>query len=178
MGRDDAVDGRGSDYLDEIWRPAIAATVRASTLSRYRLDVRTLRDGLGSVRLQALTGAQLDAVYAKRLAKGVSAASVRHLHAVARRSLRDAVRNGLVARNAADAASPPHVARPELRTWTAQELRRFLGSLDDDRMRAAWWLLASTGMRRGELLALRWSNVDLEHGRVRIERSLVSSTLR
>jgi integrase len=104
--------------------------VRPSTLTRYKLDTRTLTRELGSMRLQALTGSQIDALYAKRVLEGASAASVRHLHAVSRRALRDAVKNGLVMRNAADAATPPRVTPSEPRTWTPTELRTFLIALD------------------------------------------------
>jgi integrase len=77
-------------------------------------------------------------------------------------------------RNAADAATPPRVTRSEPRTWTPTELRTFLGSVTDDRLYAAWLLLASSGMRRGELLGLRWQDVDLDAARVSVTRSLVS----
>lgn len=163
-----------ASYLRDAWVPAIAASVRPSTLTRYQLDVETLSRELGPVALQRLTGAQLDALYARRRGEGASSASVRHLHAVVRRALRDALRNGLVVRNPADAATPPRVARPELATWTAAELRAFLESLSDDRLYAAWLTLASTGVRRGELLALRWRDVDVDAKRLRVERSLVS----
>jgi integrase len=163
-----------ASYLRDTWVPAIAASVRPSTLTRYQLDVETLSRELGPVALQRLTGAQLDALYARRRGEGASSASVRHLHAVVRRALRDALRNGLVVRNAADAATPPRLARPELATWTAAELRAFLESLSDDRLYAAWLTLASTGVRRGELLALRWRDVDVDAKRLRVERSLVS----
>jgi site-specific recombinase XerC len=86
--------------------PAIAASVRPSTLTRYQLDVDTLSRELGPVALQRLTRGAARRAYARRRGKGASAASVRHLHAVARRALRDALRNGLVVRNAADVATP------------------------------------------------------------------------
>lgn len=88
--------------------------------------------------------------------------------------MRDAVKNGLVVRNAADAATPPRVTRSEPRTWTAVELRAFLASVEDDRLYAAWLLLSSTGARRGEVLALRWQDLDLDAARVSVTRSLVS----
>jgi integrase len=66
------------------------------------------------------------------------------------------------------------VARAELTTWTPAELRTFLESVSDDRLAAAWRTLASIDARRGEVLALRWRDLDLDAKRLRIERSLVS----
>lgn len=160
------------NYLRETWLPSIAASVRASTLARYRIDVETIANELGHVALQRLSGQQIDALYAKRLEGGSAPRSVRHLHAVLRRALRDAVRNDLVMRNAADAATAPRVPRPELQTWTVEELRHFLGDVSEDRLHAAWLLLATTGMRRGEVLGLRWGDVD--GSRISVSRSLVS----
>jgi integrase len=161
-------------YLTGTWLPSIRASVRPSTLTRYKLDVNTkLVPALGAVPLQRVTGAMLDKLYADLLGRGLSPASARHLHAVAHRALRDATRNDLIPRNVADAATPPRVARRELAVWTAAELRTFLASVEEDRLYAAWWLLSTAGPRRGEALGLRWSDVDLKARRLAIVRSLV-----
>jgi integrase len=154
--------------------PSIAASIRPTTLARYRLDVNTLTRELGSVPLQGLTGQHLDGLYAQRLEDGRAPASVRHLHVVVRRALRDGLRNGLVLRNAADAATPPRVPSPTPATWSADELRTFLGSVRDDRLFAAWLLAANSGLRRGELLGVAWGQVDLGSGTLQVVRSLVS----
>jgi integrase len=161
-------------YLLEVWLPAIAASVRSSTLARYRLDVNTLERELGSVPLQGLNGQHLDGLYAQLLTDGRAHASVRHLHVVVRRALRDALRNGLVLRNAADAATPPRVASPAPATWSTSQLRTFLGSVRSDRLFAAWLLLSNSGLRRGELLGLAWGELDLDAGTLQVVRSLVS----
>jgi integrase len=161
-------------YLTDRWLPSIRASIRPSTLTRYRLDVDTkLVPRLGAVPLQRLTGADLDELYAVLLERGLSPASVRHCHAVARRALRDAVRNDLIPRNVADGATPPRVARKELSVWTAGELRTFLAAVEDDRLYAAWWLLSTAGPRRGEVLGLRWQDLDLGARRLAVVRSLV-----
>jgi integrase len=161
-------------YLANVWVPSIAASIRPTTLARYRLDVNTLTRELGSVPLQGLTGQHLDGLYAQRLEDGRAPASVRHLHVVVRRALRDGLRNGLVLRNAADAATPPRVPSPTPATWSADELRTFLGSVRDDRLFAAWLLAANSGLRRGELLGVAWGQVDLGSGTLQVVRSLVS----
>ncbi len=62
-----------------------------------------------------------------------------------------------------------------MRTWTAQELRTFLDGVSADRLAGAWWLLATTGMRRGEVLGLRWEDVDFDAGVLRISRTLITT---
>ena len=170
------------DYLTKEWLPAIEHTVRPTTYGSYVAHVEChILPSLGSVQLQKLAPAQINALYAKlilagrRNGKGLTALSVRHVHAVLHRSLKDAVRWGRLARNPADLADPPRVAAGghELRTWSAAQLAAFLHSQRDDRLYALWHTLAMTGLRRGEALGLRWQDVDLEAGRLAVRRALV-----
>lgn len=86
------------------------------------------------------------------------------------------MKDGLLARNPADAATPPtakEAAAPEMHPWTAEQLGVFLDwSRDNSENHAAWWVLGYTGMRRGELLALRWRDIDLDAGTIRVRRSV------
>jgi len=99
----------------------------------------------------------------------------RYTHAILHRALRDAVRWGRLARNPADLADPPRANTPEMRVWTRVELARFLSHARSDRLYAAWLLLATTGLRRGELLGLRWADVDLGASRASVRQSLNSA---
>jgi integrase len=173
------------DYLEDRWLPAIKSTVRPSTLSSYRLHVRAyIIPRLGSVPLQRLDGGVINEFYAALADDGradgnggLAPASVRRVHATLHRALKDAVRWGKLTRNPADAADPPRVrahAGKEMTTWTAEELGRFLDSVADDPLYALWLTLASTGMRRGEALGLRRSDLDLEAGRASIRRTLIT----
>ena len=172
------------DYLTKEWLPAIEHTIRPTTYRSYVAHVEChILPALGSVQLQKLSPAQINALYAKlgrsgkRNGQGLTALSVRHVHAVLHRSLKDAVRWGELARNPADLADPPRVAAHghELRTWSAEQLAAFLNSQRDDRLYALWHTLAMTGLRRGEALGLRWEDVDLEAGRLAVRRALVPS---
>lgn len=90
---------------------------------------------------------------------------MRYLHAIVHKALDDALRWGLVARNVADAASPPsHSAAkaPPPATWSAAELRAFLESVAGTRLEPLWRVYATTGLRRSEGLRIRWPDVDLE----------------
>lgn len=86
------------------------------------------------------------------------------------------MRWNLLQRNIADQAdapsSPP--GSVEMKTWTAEELRRFLDFVASDRLYGAWVLAATTGLRRGEVLGLRWGDIDLEPGRLAVRQTLVS----
>lgn len=169
-------------FLDE-WLPAIAATVRETTLESYTIAVRQhIAPRIGSIVLQQLTPARVNKFYGELLSGGrrdgaaLSAKSVRNIHVVLRKALDDAVRWGRVARNVAAMADPPKrsaTKSPEMRTWTTQQLRAFLDSARDHRLYAAFALAGATGMRRGEVLGLRWDDIDLDAGRLTVRRSLV-----
>lgn len=117
-------------------------------------------------------------MYASMLERGsrgkpLSASSVRNVHVTLHRALADAQRWGHVTRNVADLADPPREARTHMRTWSTDELRSFLDHAEDDRLYAAYVLLATTGMRRGEALGLRWRSLDLNRARVSVSTALV-----
>jgi integrase len=136
---------------------------------------------LGALPLQSLSGTQINALYA-RLAtcgrrggtSGLSALTIRHVHAVLHRALKDAVRWGVLARSPIEAADPPRACGSrELKTWSAEQLEAFLTFTKDDRLHALWHVLALSGMRRGEACGLRWCDCDLEQGRIAVCRALV-----
>jgi integrase len=165
--------GTVADFLIE-WLPAIRATVRPSTWASYETHVRRyLSPRLGPVSLQRVSAPAITTLYADLLAEGLSAGSVRRVAATLHRALEDAVRWGRVHRNAADQATPPRKRTPEMSVWTTEELGRFLTAVEDDRLYALWLLFATTGLRRGEALALRWPDVDLEARRIAVRQSVV-----
>ncbi len=165
------------EWIDR-WLVTMAPKVRSSTLRDYRAGLGRVKDRLGHVKLQALRPLDVEELYASlledghRYGGGLAPKTVRNVHIALRRSLADAERFGLVQRNVAALVTPPAPVRAELQTWDAAEVRTFLASVHDDRNAAAYRLLATTGMRRGEALGLRWSDVDLDAGRVTVNRSL------
>ena len=148
--------------------------MRPLTFTQYRSVVRLrILPTLGGVRLQTLSGGQVNTLYRELEQAGLSVSTRRQTHAVLHRSLRDAVRWGRLVRNPADMADPPAMTRTRVTAWTAKELARFLEHVDGDRLFALWRLAATTGMRRGELAGLVWRHLDLDGARVSVEQQLV-----
>lgn len=173
-------------FLEDEWLPAVRATgKRSTTLRSYEMHLRAhIAPRIGDERLQGVTGALLNGLYAELLTSGradgqggLSPATVRRVHAMLHKAFSDAVKWNRLVRNPADAADPPapsDATAPEMHTWAAGELRAFLDHVDDDRLSPLWTLLAMTGVRRGEALGLRWSDVDLDAGRISIRQTLVA----
>lgn len=168
------------DWLTR-WLDSATDRLKPSTWASYEKNVRVhVLPTLGRIPLQQLSAHHLDRLYAQLRktgkatkhggGEGLSPRTVRYVHTIVKAALADAERKGLVARNAAAAASPPSskVDEQVMRTWSAPELARFLDGTRDDDQGALWAFLAMTGCRRGEALGLRWSDVDLDRGRAHI----------
>lgn len=168
-------------FLNGQWLPSIKATIRPTTFAMYEQNVKAhVLPALGAVQLRALTAPRLNAFYGELLSQGrrdgkggLSTRTVRIVHVLLHRALRDAVRWGLTERNVAELADPPAVKSKEAAVWTPEQVRAFLASTADDRLAALWRLAAATGMRRGEVCGLRWSDVDLGAGQLRVAQTLV-----
>lgn len=160
-------------YLDE-WMDGAESSLKPTTASGYRRAIDKLKAKLGRVRLQGLTTLGIERAYRQLILGGLSAKTVRHSPTVLRRALADAERLGLVSRNAAAAAKAPAMVDKEQSTWTPADLSTFLSSVADHRLFAAFVVSATTGMPRGELLGLRWREVDLDAGRVSIVRTITT----
>ncbi len=165
-------------FLVREWLPAKRATVKETTLASYEVHVnKHIAPRLGGHALVVLGPAQLNSFYADLLVDGrrdgrggLSPTTVHLIHATLHKALADAVRWGRLARNPADQADPPRARSPEMSVWSAEQVNAFLRTVREDRLYAAWLLAATTGMRRGELLGLRWNNVDLDAGRIDVRQ--------
>jgi integrase len=171
-----------AEFLDGTWLPAIKATVRPTTAALYAQVVKNhLKPGVGSVRLQGLTAPALNKFYAQLLATGrrdgtgagLSTRSTRIVHTVLHRALRDALKWRLVSHNVAAEADPPVSRSKEAVTWSGEQTSAFLKSVAADRLVALFRLEAATGMRRGEVCGLRWSDVDLDGASLRVSQTIV-----
>jgi integrase len=160
------------EFFDR-WLESAVPTLRASTARRYR-DVARLHivGVIGNVQLAKLTPADVQRLYANRLASGLSPTSVHHIHAILHRALDQAVRWGLLMRNVTDMVDPPRRSSPEMRAWDARQVAAMLAAAAGDELEALWRLAVFSGMRRGEMLGLRWADVDLERGELAVRRTL------
>ncbi|MEM9653701.1 MAG: site-specific integrase [Actinomycetota bacterium] len=166
-------------YLDE-WLEGQRQHLKETTWSSYEVAVKRITHGLGASKLKALAPLEIESFYAdlaetgSRAGKPLSAKSVRNTHVVLRKALADAERLGLVPRNAAAAAKPPTVQPKEQQTWDSDQLVQFFETVGDDLFFAAYVLAATTGMRRGEVLGLRWSDVDLDGGQLAVRQTVTT----
>ena len=176
---DGRVEARGrtrlSDLIDR-WLEHAAPELAPKTLYNYRrIHDRYVRPGLGRHAVERIGPVDLDDLYARLRADGLSPKTIRNVHGLLRRALAQSVRWGWVRENPAIQASPPRLKRPTIRPPDSEDVHRLLSSANDSDpdLGTFLWLAATTGARRGELGALRWADVDLGRGELLIERSLV-----
>lgn len=184
-GAIDATKMTVGEYL-VYWLETYAAhNVRITTLTGYRVCVKhRIIPALGSTPLVKLTVAQLQGFYGRLLtakrADGrpgtLSPRTVRLTHSVLREALQHAVEWGMIVRNVADATKPPRAVRPQVQVWDSEEAGRFLNAAATESHHPLWVVAIMTGLRRGELLALSWSDVDLQAGMLHIRHTLTVTT--
>ncbi len=169
-------------YLTRQWLPGKQVVLAASTYAGYRRNVeRHILPALGRIPLRRLRPHHLEALYSSLLHRdngtGLASKTVYEIHLVIRGGLTDAVRRGLVTRNVALVAHAPRmraIPKVEQRSWTAEELQAFLRAAAGNRLFAALWTAAFTGMRRNELLGLSWDDLDVAKATLSINRGLVA----
>jgi integrase len=163
------------EYLNRWLLDSVRGTVRVSTYERHESIIRThLVPTLGRIKLKTLTPTHVRGLHREKLDAHLAPATVRKIHSTLHKALSQAVRDGLIPRNAA-AVKAPRPAPKEMHPLAPNEARRLLetASAVGDRFEALYVLAITTGLRRGELLGLRWEDVDLEHGILRVGRALV-----
>lgn len=158
----------------EAWLAATKTNVRPRTFASYSQIVRDhLLPALRSTPLTRLQPVQLQRLYAQLLEQGKSPKTVANIHRVMHRALNQAQRWRLVVSNIADLVDPPRQRRPEMKALSPEQARLVLNAARGDDLEALWTVALTTGLRQGELLALRWPDVDLERGSLRVVASLI-----
>jgi integrase len=159
-------------YLDE-WVDERKNTVSTRTWRVQESIIRCrVKPHVGSVRLCKLSGKDIRGFYCQMLSQGLSASTVGHTHVILKQAMRDAVRSKYVRENPLDGVQPPKQCRKEKDVLTPDEVRRLLDAVEGDRYRCAFYILALVGLRINECLALRFEDIDLDRGTIRIERTL------
>jgi len=166
-----------SAFLDR-WEGWAATQVSAKTLERYSQLLRHhVRSHLGASPVQRLRTIDFTEFYGKLQrtkpeGAGLAPRTVGHVHRLLRRIFGHAVKWNVITRNPVSSAEPPRVKGAEIQILAPEEIKGVLAALRGRRLYPVAVIALATGMRRGEIVALRWGDVDLEAGRIRVERSL------
>jgi integrase len=176
---------RLEDYLRKEWLPQREVDLKRGTFNSYTRIVNThLIPHLGRLRLEELTPRRVERFYSQlqkdgargqRLApgSGLSAKTVNNIAGVLNRAMRDAVRWGLIATNPIADARKPIKKKTEMKAWQPDDLGKFITVTKSDRQSGTWHLLATTGLRRGEILGLQWDDIDFDKNTLTVRRTRV-----
>ncbi len=158
-----------TDWLENTQRRRI----RLRTYERYKEAVTLhIIPAIGSHQLQKLTVRHIQAFYTKKEKEGLAPATIIYYNSVLHNALDAAVKQGLVARNVCDLASPPRRVRHEIQSLSVEQVQKLLATIRGHRWEALFTLALATGMRRGELLGLKWQDIDFAMGTLQVRRIL------
>lgn len=182
----DTLDGLYRDWLKGELSVGPSQTVKAFLetwlAGQHQLSPRTHDDyrklvagyllpALGKHKLDELKPEHIQRLYSALLGR-LAPRTVQHIHACLHAALEAAVKWGNLTRNPASVVYKPKVGRSEMHAWDLHEAQRFLSAVQDGQHEAYWVLAITTGMRSGELRALKWTDVDLEAGSIRVQRAV------
>jgi integrase len=175
------------EFLVDQWLPAMRLSIGVTTLEGYRGNIeRYIVPRVGDLPLRALTPPRINQLYADVREHGrtrgtgpLALKTVREVHVTLHRALEDAVRWDYLETNPSDRATAPSATaarnerRRRIRTWSAAEVNSFAAFIQGHELHELWALAASTGLRRSELLGLRWIDLDLHRRLLSVRRVLV-----
>ncbi len=161
------------EHLEAWLADAVRPSASHRTYSTHRQQVRShIVPTLGRIKLKGLRKAHIDRLYREKLDAGLSPSTVRRIHAVLHKALEEAVKGELILRNPAEHANKPKVRQEEIEPLDAEQAAAFLEAARGDRFEALYVLCLMCGLRQGEALALRWQDIDLDAGTLRVNRQL------
>jgi integrase len=161
------------EYLERWLKDSVKDLVQQGTFERYEQIVRLhIVPVLGRLKLKALAPTRLQGLYRDRLDSGLSPATVQKIHLTLHKALDQAIKWSLVPRNPAKAVKAPRPTSGEIRPLDKEQAKALLVATRGDHLEALYVLAVTTGLRQGELLGLKWENVDLSEGVIRVRRTL------
>lgn len=162
-----------AEFLNHWLTNSVKPSVRPLTYESYEVNVRVhILPELGRHELTKLAPQHVQHWLNERVGAGLAPRTVQYAHAVLRRALNQALKWGLVHRNVATLVDVPRVVRPEVQPFTPEQARLFLSAAAGDRLRALYTVAITTGLRQGELLGLRWEDLDFETATLRVRVAL------
>jgi len=162
-----------AEYLDE-WLQDRAVDLKEATVHGYKSSVKRIVPHIGRVKLQDLSPTHVRRLMTALHNEGKAPKTIENTHSVLRAALGRALNDGLISRNPLAGIKAPPVPRRPHTVWTPDEIREFLDLLGDSRFRVPVIVAAVSGLRRGEVMGLRWRDVDLDAGVLTIAQTLTS----
>lgn len=160
-------------FLDRWLEDSARPTIRTATYASYKGIIGNhVSPKIGGVRLDKLTAAHVQGLYSALEREGASCHTRRLCHAVLRRSLKQALKWGMVPRNVCDAVEPPRIARHDIQPLTGEQVAKLFCAAEGDRLEALYLLAVASGLRLGELFGLQWKDVDLDGGAITVQYTL------
>ena len=162
-----------AEYLGQWMRDYVAVTVRPRTAQGYRTIVRRIERALGPAPLPELRAQHIQQYYAAMLKEGLSTNTVRAHHRLLHQAIGQAVKWEMLPRNFMDAVTPPRARKPDLRSLDPAEVSRLLSAAESTDFHLPIHLAIYTGLRRSEILGLRWADVNLDAQTLTVNRTML-----
>jgi integrase len=160
-------------YLDSWLKNSVQDTVRLTTYQGYEQIVRLhIKPTLEGIKLDRLTSLQVRNLYREKLEAGLSPRMVKLVHTTLHKALKQAVADDLKPRNVTEAVKAPRPVVKEMQPLSPDQARALLEAARGEKLKAIHVLALTTGMRQGELLGLKWDDIDLQTGTLHIRRTL------
>jgi len=160
------------EYLER-WLEDVKPSLRTKTWMQYEGIVRNhIKPGLGKIKLMALSPEVIQQLYTEKSQKGTGERTVSLIHAVIHRSLEIAKKQGLISSNPAQAVEKPKVSPKEMKVLSEHQAQQLLIAAQGDRIEMLLHLAITTGMRQGEILGLKWDDLDWSTNEIHIVRQL------
>lgn len=162
-----------SEFLIQWLENHAKQVLRPSTYDVHKWTIESqIIPAIGMLTLNKVTALDIQNFYNEKIKEGLSASYVRRMHSILHSSFEKAVKWGLIQKNIINAVDPPRKELKEIQTWDIQTVRLFLSKIKGEYLRIVYVLALYTGMRKGEILGLRWKDIDFENKKISIRQTL------
>jgi integrase len=164
------------EYLRRWLKDSVKGSVQDITYRDYEHLVRNhIIPALVNIKLKALTPAHIRGLYRSKSDAGLSPRTVQYVHVTLHKALKQAVNDGLIPRNVTEVVKPPRLRREEIEPLTVEQVKVLLEAIRGDRFEALYVIAVTAGLRQGELLGLRWEDVNVKRKTLQVRRTLLGS---